>query len=83
MPRRTRRALSSPRTARNEVSDVRPGQILWLRKADDIDPQLLVGVGFDSGCYNHPVVVLFADPPRKEAGVFLVSAQPASVLVLV
>ena len=74
MSPRAQASSSSSRTLQNAVNSAQAGQILWLRKVEDIDPQLLVGVGLGSGCHNHPVVVLFADPVRREATVFIVSA---------
>jgi hypothetical protein len=57
------------------VNDVKAGQILWLPKEEDIiDQQLLDGVGLDSACYYHPVVVLSSDSSQREAAVFIVSA---------
>jgi hypothetical protein len=56
-----------------ESYDAMAGCILWLPKKDEIDEHLLVGVRMDDGCFNHPVVVLSADPVERKATILIVS----------
>jgi hypothetical protein len=69
-----------PRTrARTHSSAVtlHAGRILWLMPKEGSG-----AMGVDDGCYDHPVVVLWADEVMSEAIVLIVSLAPVLVFLV-